>query len=321
MTSRRDLLAAGAGGLAALAGATRHGLADPARVSTLRLGFFPPVNDDIVYAVSNTTHRRTGPEEETARWQQRVTFTVTGPGAEPDLLTGVARIDAVTGDAASRDDPFRLMAQAIEGESFGVTFLQHGGPMEIDWLRVQPLLAARLPALTDPDKARILVAQLPAFGPDGITALLRPFWVASIAHLRAFPTDGTPARATLAQMPAWFRVENMDLEISGALLEGGVPGDVIVQWRATPTDAAAARAFVQSEIAETIARLQDRRLADNVLAEVDAALASGVELVEGGYAVWDPTPGLMREVELAARLAAGPILRETLVTMRRERPE
>ena len=57
------------------------------------------------------------PGEGNGPWLQRVTFTVTGPGAEPDLLNGVARIDAVTGDAASRDDPFRLMAQAMEGET------------------------------------------------------------------------------------------------------------------------------------------------------------------------------------------------------------
>ena len=202
----------------------------------VRLGFFPPMNEDIVFRIQSVQEHSFRGNQRRAEWTHELHLRLTGE-EPPDLLTGSFSIRAVRAVENVERDIAYLFARAIEDETYRFKMLRHGAPVEIDWAKVKVRFAERQHGLTDPATAAAIERLLPVFEPDGIGAVMRPLWVTSVAHLRSFRRDGTRTVTEGLDLPAWFFVPGSKLETYGGREEGSE--DLLFIWRITPNPQAA----------------------------------------------------------------------------------
>ena len=283
----------------------------------LRLGFFPPMDTDIVYRIEYRHDEDLAGAKASVGWEHEIVLRIAGR-EPPDLLAGTFTLRKVTDLEGAGRDPFYLIAKAIEGESHRLKMLDAGVPVEVDWPAISERVNRRLPALTDAATASTIRAALPGFGPDGVTGVMRPFWVTGTGYLRAFAKDGSLTTVNGLELPAFYPVSGSTLESYGGKLENS--DDLLHVWRISSDRTAAAKAL-GPQLAGLAARVAAGADRAKVQAMVDSAIAGGIEAIEGGVAVYDLTPGLMREVTLEARLVAGSLRRDTRIVITRLAPE
>lgn len=279
----------------------------------LRLGFLPPLGEDIVYRIDQHHEINYAGRQKINEWSHEVTIRLTAK-EPPDLLVGTFSIGAVTPGPGVETDIAYTFAKAIEGETYALKMLELGAPVEIDWPAVRARIAERLPAVASPEAASVFKTVMPVFEPEGITAVLRPFWVTSVAYLRGFRRDGQVSVAEDLQLPAWFSVPKSRLEVHGGREENSE--DFLFIWRLTADPEAAAQT-----LGPELVGLAAQAAGPEMKAEMEAAVARGVTAEEGGIATYDLTPGLMRGIEFEARLSAGEISRHVQITITRLKPE
>lgn len=282
----------------------------------IRFGFFPPADADIVYRVDYRHRQSLGSNAQVVDWSHETHFRF-GPKTADGIHPGTFALRAVTARDGAQSDATYLMAKAIENEVFSVK-MNEGVPIEVEWPAIRAELEARLPKITDPGMARLLVQAFPAFEPDGVNALLRPFWATGIGYLRAFNRDGSTATYTDMDLPSWFQVPGSTLMTYGGKEEG--TDDLLLIWRleATPKAAIAKLGPELRRLASVVTTPSDR---ESVKAMLDKLLAGDMEAVEGGAATFDTTPGLMRRFQLDTRLVAGEYRRETNIVITRLKPD
>lgn len=283
----------------------------------LRLGFFPPMDEEIVYRVEHHHTLDFRGRQKVTQWSHEISLRLTGK-EPPDLLAGTFSMRAVKPGPGVESDITYMFARAIEGESFAFKMLEAGAPVEIDWPAVKRRILERLPGLTTPEIAAAMTRVISIFDPDGVAAVMRPFWVSSVAYLRGFRRDGQVSAGEGLKVPAWFPVPGARLEVYGGREEG--TADMLFIWRFT-TDPAAAARTLGSELVALVGQAAGPGEAAKTRAEIEAAVAKGVTAVEGGFATYDLTPGLMRTVEFEARLVAGDLSRRVQFEITRVKPE
>lgn len=282
----------------------------------IRFGFFPPADTDIVYRVDQRHAQSFGTTDRVADWSHEVHFRL-GAKLDGDIHVGTFSIRAVTAREGAQADAGHLMAKAVEGQSFTIK-IQHGVPIEVDWPAMKSRLESQLPKITDPPMAQMMIQTFPAFEPDGVNAVLRPFWATGIGYLRSFNRDGSVAEYANMDLPSWFQVPGSTLTTYGGKEEG--TDDLLLIWRLAPAAKAAAGKLGPElrQLASTVASPADRT---RVEAMLDKLLAGDIEVVEGGAATFDSTPGLMRRFQLDTRLVAGELRRETRIVITRLAPD
>lgn len=282
----------------------------------VRLGFFPPMDEDIVFRIQSVQEQSFRGNQRRAEWTHELHLRLTGE-EPPDMMTGSYSIRAVRAVENVERDIAYLFARAIENETYPFKMLRLGAPVEIDWPRVKVRFAERLPGLTDPVTAAAIERLLPVFEPDGVGAVMRPLWVTSVAHLRPFRRDATWMVTEGLDLPAWFYVPGSNLETYGGREEGSE--DLLFVWRIKPNPQSA-RDTLGPELATLAAQAGglDVPEAEAVVAQ---AIADGLSVVEGGIVTYDPTPGLIRTVEFEARLGAGDLNRRVEIRIERLKPE
>lgn len=290
--------------------------AQAAAGDTLRLGFFPPLGEDLVYRIEFSQEQASDGRTDRRRWSHEVVIHLTGK-RPPDLLEGRFTLRNVVDQEGSAEDPYYLIASAIEGESFDLQMLEAGPPVVVDWAGIKQRVSERSAGLGG-RTAAAMPQILPMFDPDGVTAVMRPLWVTGIAYLRAFARDGSTTTATGLDLPAFYPVKGAVLQSYGARLEGS--DDLMFVWKIT-SDPKAASESLGREIQGIVRMLASGAGQADLGRQITEALAQGVEALEGGVAIYDLTPGLMREVTFDARLVAGPFRRDTRIVITRLAPE
>lgn len=282
----------------------------------IRFGFFPPADADIVYRVDHLRKQTFESTTRTVEWTHEAHFRF-GPKADDGLHSGTFSVRAVTARHGAQVDAGYLMAKAVENEIFSVQ-MKDGVPVEVDWPAIKAGLEANLPKITDPRMAQMLIQAFPAFEPDGVSALLRPFWATGIGYLRAFNRDGSIATFENLDLPSWFQVPGSTLVTYGGKEEG--TDDLLLIWKLQPTPKAAADKLGPElrQMASTVTAPSQRA---SVTTMLDKLLAGDIEAVEAGIATFDPTPGLMRGFQLDTRLVVGELRRETKIVITRLTPE
>lgn len=283
----------------------------------LRLGFFPPLGQDIVYRIEQHHELKYAGRQKITEWTHELHMRLTAK-EPPDTLAGTFSLRAVTPGPGVETDIAYLFAKAIEGESFTFRMLDLGAPVEIDWLAVKNRILERLPSLTDAETAALMERMMPVFEPDGVAAVMRPLWVSSVAYLRGFRRDGQVSVAQGVNVPAWLPVPGARLEVHGGRDQDSA--DLLFIWR-LEADPAAAAAKLGPELVEMAVQAAGSEQADKMRTEMQAAVAKGVTALEGGIATYGLKPGLMRAVEFEARFGAGDISRRVQFWMTRLKPE
>lgn len=284
---------------------------------TIRFGFFPPLDEDIVYRVDYRHERTFGSSRQVVDWTHELHMRLTAK-EPPDLIAGTFSIRGVAAREGAGEDIHYLIAKAVEGETYGFKMLQHGAPVETDWPAIKARIAGRVPQLTEKRFADVIVRALSVFEPDGVQAVMRPFWATSVGHLRAFNRDGTTATTPGLNLPAWYEVPGSTLETYGGRDEES--NDYFIAWRITPPPGGA-RDMLGGEmrgLAEQVSAPSERA---EVQALIDKMLAGDVEILEGAVATYDPKPGLMRKIDFAARMVAGDFRRDTTMVITRLKPQ
>jgi hypothetical protein len=299
--------------LALLVAQTALAQAPPDRI---RFGFFPPLNTDIVYRIDYHGEEKLDGTPRVVDWSHEVLLRISSKEAD-GIHNGTFSLRAVTAQKRPESDVYNIIARALEGETFTVQ-LQSGVPVKVGWPAIKERLRKRLPEVTDARMAQMIVQAFPVFEPDGVSAVLRPFWVTAIGYLRAFNRDGSSAVFENLDVPSWFQIPGSTLTIRGGNEEG--TKDLLMIWT-LKSDAKTASQKLGPELrklAETVASPADR---PRVQAMLDKLLAGEVEAIEGGSATFDPTPGLMRHFQLFTRLSVGEFRRETKLVIKRVTPD
>ena len=292
-----------------------HAQADPQNL--VRLGFFPPLDEDIVYRIDYRHERTFGSSRQVVDWTHELHMRLTRK-EPPDLIAGTFSIRGVSAREGAGDDLHYLIARAVEGETYGFKMLEHGAPVETDWPAIRTRIAERLPQLADPRFAEMMVRALSVFDPDGVQAVMRPFWATSIGHLRAFNRDGTVSTVAGLNLPSWYQVPGSTLETYGGREEG--TEDLFIAWRLTPPPGAA-RDVLGAELRRLGQQVSNPTERAEVQAMIDKVMTGDFEALEGAVATYDPTPGLMREIGLDARIVAGDFRRDMRIVITRLKPE
>lgn len=282
----------------------------------IRFGFFPPLNSDIVYRIDYHGEEKLNGAPRLVEWSHEILLRITSKEAG-GFHNGTFSLRAVTPQKQAGSDVNHIIARALEGETFTVQF-QHGVPIKVDWPTIKVRLRKRLPEVTDARMAQLIVQAFPVFEPDGVGAVLRPFWVTATGYLRAFNRDGSSAVFENMDLPSWFQIPGSTPTIRGGNEEG--TKDLLMIWtlRSDPKLASRKLGPELRKLAETVTSPADR---PRVQATLDKLLAGEVEAIEGGSATFDPTPGLMRHFQLFTRLSVGEFLRETKLVIKRVAPE
>lgn len=282
----------------------------------IRFGFFPPVDSDIVYRVDFRSQQSIGGAPRVVDWSHEVHMRLGPKGAE-DIHPGTFSIRKVTAREGAELDTNHIIATAIEDETFPVK-LRFGVPIEVDWPAIKARLQTRLPEVTDPRMAQMIVQAFPAFEPDGVNAVLRPFWATGIGYLRSFNRDGSVATVENMDLPSWFQIPGSSLVTYGGKEEG--TDDLLMIWGLKPPAKAAGEKLGPElrRLAETVTSPAERARVKTML---DKLLAGDLEAVEGGAATFDTTPGLMRRFQLDTRLVAGEFRREMKIVITRLAPD
>lgn len=281
----------------------------------IRFGFFPPADEAIVYRVDYLHKQTFGSTTRTVEWTHEAHFRL-GPKGTDGLHSGDFYVGSVRARDGAQFELNYLMAKAVENEVFSVK-MKDGVPVEVDWPAIKAGLEAGLPKVTDPRTAHMMLQALPAFEPDGVSALLRPFWATGIGYLRAFNRDGTTATFENIDLPSWFQIPGSTLTTYGGKEEGS--DDLLLIWKLEPDPKAAVDKLGPEirQMALTVTSPTERASVTTVL---DTLLAGDMEAVEAGIATFDPTPGLMRSFQLDTRLVAGDLRRETKIVITRLTP-
>ena len=282
----------------------------------IRFGFFPPPDTEIVYRVDYLHKQTFGSTVRTVEWTHEVHFRF-GPKGADGLHSGDFYLHSVRAREGAQFELNYLMAKAVENEVYSVQ-MKDGVPVEVDWPAIKAKLESSLPKITDPRTAHMMLQALPAFEPDGVSALLRPFWATGIGYLRAFNRDGSTATFENLDLPSWFQVPGSTLITYGGKEEG--TDDLLLIWKLEPTPKAAVDKLGPElrQMALTVTSSSERASVTTVL---DRLLAGDIEAVEAGIAAFDPTPGLMRSFQLDTRLVAGDLRRETKIVITRTKPD
>lgn len=283
----------------------------------IRFGFFPKHGEDLVYRIDFAQENQFNTQAAPRKWSHEVVINISGE-KPPDQVTGHFTIRNVTEGEGARSDPLFAIAKAIEGERFGLTMLSYGVPVEVDWPAIRSRVEMNMGRTAEPRLAAVMPQVLAMFPADGVEAVLRPFWVTSIPHLRTFARDGTTTTETDLELPAYYPVKRNVLQTTGGRSEG--TDDLLFVWKLTSDPKAAAEALapqlrgLAAAIASPAEESEVRRL-------VEEAIAAGIDVVEVGFAEFDLTPGLIRKTMFQARLIAGSFRSETTIVITRLAPE
>jgi hypothetical protein len=283
----------------------------------IRFGFFPKHGEDVIYRIEFSQESTFRTQTLRHRWTHELVINISGT-KPPDSVVGHFIIRNVVNDENAAADPFFAIARAIEGERFALTMLSYGVPVEVDW----PAIRRRVESNPDKSEPRLAASMpkiLSMFPPDGVDAVMRALWVTSIPHLRTFARDGSKTTVTGVDLPAYYPVKGGTvLETYGGTVEG--TQDLMFVWKLTSDPKLAAQALAPQlrAIADAVTpageQIQTRRL-------VDDAITAGIDVVEGGIAEFDLTPGLIRRTSFQTRLTAGLFKSETSILITRLAPE
>lgn len=282
----------------------------------IRFGFFPPLGEDIAYSVEYRHDQDFGGRKQAVHWTHEVFFRMDRAEAG-NTHSGTFSIRAVSDREGAANDLAYLIARAVEGETYAVKTM-HGVPIEVDWPSIKARVETRLPQLAGREMAAMILPVLPVFGPDGVNAVLRPFWATGPGYLWSFNRDNSISTEEGLDLPSWFQVPGSTLSTYGGRAED--TDDLMLVWRLEPTRDQAARKLgpelkgLATSIAGSVPRAE-------VEARLAGALAGGIEAIEGGVAIFDLTPGIMRSFQLNTRLVAGDLRREAEITITRLKPE
>jgi hypothetical protein len=282
----------------------------------IRFGFFPPLDSDIVYRIDYRSEEKLNGTPRVVDWSHEVQMRLSSKETG-GIHNGTFSLRAVTAQKQAGSDINYVIARALEGETFAVQ-LQSGVPIKVDWPTIKARLRKRLPEVTDARTARLIVQAFPVFEPDGVSAVLRPFWATAIGYLRAFNRDGSSAVFENMDVPSWFQIPGSTLTTRGGNEEG--TKDLLMIWtlKSDPKMASKKLEPELRKLAETTVSPADRPHVQAMLARL---LTGEVEAVEAGTATFDQTPGLMRNFQLFTKLAVGEFHRDTKLVIKRVTPD
>lgn len=292
---------------------TAQAQAPPDRI---RFGFFPPLNSNIVYRVDYHSEQTLNGTPRAVDWSHEVHMRLSSKEAG-GIHNGTFSLRAVTAKERAESDTNYIIARALEGETFAVQ-LQSGVPVNVDWPTIKTRLRKRLPEVTDARMAQLIVQAFPVFEPDGVSAVLRPFWVTAIGYLRAFNRDGSNAVFENMDVPSWFQIPGSTLTTRGGNEENSK--DLLMIWtlKSDPKLASKKLGPELRKLAETTTSPADR---PHVQAMLGKLLAGEIEAIEAGSATFDRTPGFMREFQLFTKLTVGAFHRDAKLVIKRVTPD
>jgi hypothetical protein len=162
-----------------------------AQRTLVRLRFIPPVGKALSYRVIQRDKVTFGTTAKERGWQHVVELRVTNT-RPPDGLEGTITLRDVRAERGSSDDPFYLIAKSLEHRVLPAVVHEFGSPVDVGWPILKPSIAAGLTRHTDARTANAIGASLGQFdGLDGVAAVARPLFLASIVHSRGFYNDAS----------------------------------------------------------------------------------------------------------------------------------
>lgn len=283
------------------------------------LGFAPPPDGVVAYRVVQRTNVTLGSESKGTAWSHVVELRI-GARRSSDLIDAVATLRDIRFISGEVDEPFHLIARAIEGRPFRVTLLEGvGAPMATDWSTLRPAIAAGLSRHMRPGVGRAVAEGLRAFDVDeGTPAVLGPLLTGSIAHLLPYASDGSVRSLGPYDGPSAYRIAGRSIETSGRALAGS-PATVAFKWRVhlDPRVGAPALAAHMGNAVRAALASSD----GGGIRGASASLGAGsVELSEWGEAEVEPGIGLLRRVRHEASVVGPGLRKETVLEMERIRP-
>jgi hypothetical protein len=295
-------------------------IAQPARADDaadrIRFGFFPPMDEDIVYRVDYRSEQTLAGTPRVVNWSHEVHMRI-GAKEEPDIHSGTFSLRAVKAKEGADNDLTYIVARALENETFAFKLVA-GVPYEVDWPAIRARLEPRLPQVAHPEMAKMIASVMPTLEAAGANAVLRPFWATGIGYLRAFKRDGSVETVENMDLPSWFQIPGSTLSTYGGNEEG--TEDMLMMWRLVPPPQAASRKL-GPEIRQITAALTSAPERAKAKPMLEKLLAGEIEALEGGIATFDRTPGLMRRLQLDVRLIIGDFRRDTNIVITRLAPE
>lgn len=284
----------------------------------VRFVFKPPVGGTLAYRVIQRDKITIAGIVKERAWRHVIEVRVTG-ARPPDLLDGTITLRHVRLDQGPSDDPFYLIAKTLEGRALRAVLHQSGSPAEVDWPRLKPEIAAGLGRHTNAETAGMLAASLGQFDAlDGVTAVVRPLFLASVGHLLSFHTDGSLRKILSYNGPGAVMIGGRWAATALGRKEGE-PIIIELGWRIGVDPAVAARELgpMLQGLATAAAQPADLPKLRAVIAE---QVARGAEMTERASAEYEYAIALMRRITHRHVLATSGYRKEATLEMERIQP-
>lgn len=284
----------------------------------VRLRFIPPIGMTLSYRVIQRDKVTIGATAKERGWQHVIELRLTS-ARPPDLLEGTVTLREVRGEKGSSDDRFFLIAKVLENRALPAAIHEFGSPVDVGWPTLKSTIASALYRHTDPSTANAIAASLSQFDSlDGVAAVARPLFLASIVHTRGFYND-----ASIYYIPNYEGAGALMIQGRWAATVGGrhdgEPAIIDFAWKIGVEPSRAARELapmLQALVATTAAPADLPR----VRPEIGTQVARGVEFSERGEAEYEEKLGLIRRITHRYVLATSGYRKESTLEMVRIEP-
>jgi hypothetical protein len=290
----------------------------PGPPTLVRLRFIPPVGSALSYRVTQRDRVTFGTAAKERGWHHIIELKIT-KSRPPDGFEGSITLRDVRAESGSGDDPFYVIAKSLEDRVLPAVVHEFGSPVDVGWPAIKPSIAAALSRYTDAPTAKAIEASLGQFDAlDGVAAVARPLFLASIVHSRGFYND-----ASVYNIPNYEGAGALMIDGRWAVTVGGrhdgEPAIIDFAWRIGVEPSRAARELapmLQALISATVTPADLPR----ARAEITAQVARGVEFTERGEAEYDEKLALVRRITHRYVLATSSYRKEATMEMVRIAP-